>query len=130
MTDIEAIVYTAVKDKLPKGWEISAEYEHNAKGAIRHVTFEEKTNSTYTPSMTVGENHSTVMYEVNIYSNSKKGKRAECKAVRDIIDAELIALGFVRETSQSLPNLADRTIHRINCRYSAVVGTDKTIYRR
>jgi len=67
------------------------------------------------------ENAVTVMYELNVYSNKTKGKRAEAKAIADTADAALQALGFMRIYRQQVPNLKDATIYRIVCRYNGTV---------
>lgn len=76
------------------------------------------------------ENHVSVMYEVNGYSNTTVGKKAECKAIMTLIDKRMMALGFARIMLQPIPNLDDATIYRMVARYSAVISKDKVIYRR
>lgn len=76
------------------------------------------------------ENHVSVMYEVNIYSNKKVGKKSECKAIAALIDEQMLALGFVRTMLQPIPNLDDATIYRMVGRYSAIISKDEVIYRR
>lgn len=76
------------------------------------------------------ENHVTVMYEVNTYSNKTKGKKSECKAIAALIDTEMISLGFTRTMLQPIPNMDDATIYRMTARYTAIVSKNKTIYRR
>lgn len=76
------------------------------------------------------ENHASVMYEVNIYSNKTRGKKAECRAIAALVDERMLALGFARTMLQPIPNFDDSTIYRIVGRYSAVVSKDKAIYRR
>jgi hypothetical protein len=76
------------------------------------------------------ENHVTVMYEVNTYSNKTKGKKSECKAIATLIDNEMISLGFTRTMLQPIPNMDDATIYRMTARYTAIVSKNKTIYRR
>ena len=76
------------------------------------------------------ENHISVMYEVNIYSNKTVGKKSECKAIATLIDEQMLALGFARTMLQPIPNLDDGTIYRMVGRYSAVISKNKVIYRR
>ena len=76
------------------------------------------------------ENHVSVMYEVNIYSNKTVGKKAECKEIATLIDERMLALGFARTMLQPIPNLDDATIYRMVGRYSAVISKNKAIYRR
>ena len=96
------------------------------------VSLVEMDNSAYTRTQTSSsvENHAELMYELNVYSNKKSGKKSECKAIASLIDDELAALGFSRTMLQPIPNLEDATIYRMVGRYRAVVSKDKTIYRR
>ncbi len=76
------------------------------------------------------ENHASLMYEVNIYSNKTVGKKSECKAIAALIDERMLALGFARTMLQPIPNLDDATIYRMVGRYSAVISKNKVLYRR
>ena len=76
------------------------------------------------------ENHASVMYEVNIYSNKTVGKKTECKEIAALIDEQMLALGFARTMLQPIPNLDDATIYRMVGRYSAVISKNKEFFRR
>ena len=76
------------------------------------------------------ENHANVMYEANVYSNKKTGKKSECKKIMALIDEEMTAMGFVRFTLTPVPNEYDSTIYRMVARYRAAVSCDHKIYRR
>ena len=96
------------------------------------VSLMEMSNTAYdrTQSSEGLENHASVMYEVNIYSNKTSGKKSECKAIATLIDNELAALGFSRTMLQPIPNMDDATIYRMTGRYTAVISKDKKLYRR
>lgn len=83
-----------------------------------------------TQSADSSENHATVLYEVNIYSNKKAGKKRECKAIAAVIDGVFNHLGFERIMLRPVENVADGTIYRMIGRYRAVVSEKKVIYRR
>jgi hypothetical protein len=89
-------------------------------------------NTAYDRTQTNGslENHVSVMYEVNVYSNKNSGKKRECKAIAALIDSEFAALGFTRSMLQPIPNMDDATIYRMTGRYTAVISKDKKLYRR
>lgn len=70
-----------------------------------------------------------VMYEVEIYSNTQNGKKAEAKKIMKSVDDILTPLGFRRNLIQQIPNMSDATIFRLLARYSANV-IDNEIYRR
>ena len=92
----------------------------------------EMDNSIYTATQTSdgNENHSSVMYELNVYSNKIRAKKSECKNIISLIDSVMLRYGFTRTMLQPIPNLEDATVYRMVARYSAVVSKDKTIYRR
>lgn len=96
------------------------------------VSLVEMDNQSYQATEDSGssENHASVMYEVNIYSNKSVGKKSECKAIAALIDERMLALGFARTMLQPIPNLDDATIYRMVGRYSAVISKNKSVYRR
>ena len=96
------------------------------------VSLMEMDNQTYQLTEDSGsvENHVSVMYEVNIYSNKTVGKKSECKAIASLIDEQMLALGFARTMLQPIPNLDDATIYRMVGRYSAIISKDKVFFRR
>jgi hypothetical protein len=96
------------------------------------VSLIEMSNTAYDRTQTSGslENHASLMYEVNIYSNKKSGKKSECKEIATLIDNEMATLGFSRTMLQPIPNMDDATIYRITGRYTAVISKDKKLYRR
>ena len=84
-------------------------------------------NTQTTESM---ENHVEVTYELNVYSNRIKGKKAECKEIAGFIDKILIGLNFTRTMLEPIPNQDNATIYRMLGRYRAVIGKTNTIFRR
>lgn len=72
------------------------------------------------------EHNSVVVYEVNVYSNKAKGKKAECKAIADFIDEQFMSRGFERTSFAPIPNMDDATIYRMTGRYRGVVGEDSS----
>ena len=129
-SEIFNIVAKAVRNAYPDVY-ISGEYVKSPP-KFPAVSLIEMGNSTYTKTQTSDsvENHAELMYEVNIYSNKKSGKKSECKAIASLIDNELAALNFSRTMLQPIPNMDDATIYRITGRYKAVVSKDNKIYRR
>lgn len=93
----------------------------------------EMDNSTYLRSLDSSgqENHATVMWQWEAYSNLGSGKKKQTRAIMAIIDGEMQDMGFVRIGSSpaEVPN-ADKTIYRMVARYRATVSKDKTIHRR
>lgn len=95
------------------------------------VLFEEKDNSVYRNGIDNSdtENFANLMYEVNVYSNKKSGKKAEARKIIDSIDNFMYSKGFTRITLTPVPNINDATIYRYTARYTAVASNDKYIYR-
>ena len=128
--DVINTVATVVRAKHP---DISIVGEYVKKPpAFPCVSIVEMDNQSYQRTEDSGssENHASVMYEINCYSNKTVGKKAECKAIMALIDEQMLALGFARTMLQPIPNLDDATIYRMVGRYSAVISKDKVIYRR
>ena len=75
-----------------------------------------------------------VVYEVNVYSNKTKGKKAECKDIIALVDSEFRKLGFTRIMLNPIQNMNDATIYRMYGRYRGEVAVDADgnylVYRR
>jgi len=95
------------------------------------VFIEEVDNSTYIQTIDSGsyENHASVTFELNVYSNKKSGRKAEAKDIFGIADEVLIGWGFSR-MSRTPAQMDDGTKYRIIARYQGVVSKDGIIYRR
>lgn len=134
MIDIENEIFnsvaTEVRNKYP-GIYVVGEYVKTPPN-FPCVSLVEMDNQSYQRTEDSGstENHVSVMYEVNIYSNKTVGKKTECKAIAALIDERMLALGFARTMLQPIPNMDDATIYRMVGRYSAVISKDKVLYRR
>lgn len=87
------------------------------------VTLYEADNRSYRPSddNQLADHQVHVMYECNVYSNAQNGKKAEAKAIADIVDATMQSMKFTRTMRSQIPN-QDRTIYRVTMRFEAVVG--------
>ncbi len=134
MIDIETQVFSRIASKLrednPEMF-VSGEYV-KAPAVFPTVTVEEKANSAYQRTQDSGslENHVSLMYEVNVYSNKQVGRKTQCKELFKIIDHEFQEMGFTRIMKEPVPNLEDGTIYRMIGRYTAVVSTGGIIFRR
>ena len=134
MIDCESEVFSAVADAVREAYPTAFVSGENIRTPPKFpfVSLIEMSNVAYDRTQTSGglENHASVMYEVNIYSNKKSGKKSECKAIAALIDNELATLGFSRTMLQPIPNMDDATIYRMTGRYTAVISKEKTLYRR
>lgn len=134
MVDVENEILTKIATALRAVYDSISIYGEYVKSPATFpaVTIEEKTNSVFerTSDSSSVENHATVMYEINVYSNKKTGKKSECKEIFSIIDSEFAEMGFTRTMKEPIPNMDDATIYRILGRYTAVVSTNNIVYRR
>ena len=134
MIDVENEIYDRVADKLRatfNGIGIAGEYVQSPS-QFPFVSIVEADNTPLQRTQTSdsGENHATVMYEINVYSNKAKGKKAECKAIVAVVDSEMMTMGFTRMMLNPIQNMNDATVYRILGRYRAVVSKTNVIYRR
>lgn len=133
MIDIENEVFNSIATKLRSMFTGISVYgeEILIPSSFPCVTIVEADNYANEATQDSGsaENHARVFYEVDVYSNKSKGKKAECKSILRVIDEMLSDMGFTRRST--IPQTTnDATIYRIKVRYTAVVSINKTIYRR
>lgn len=134
MIDIETEVFNTVsakvREKYPKIY-MTGEYVKSPP-SFPCVSLIETDNQIYRNTRTTEciENHAQLLYEVNVYSNKRSGKKAECKAIIALIDKRMEALGFTRTLLNPVPNEEDATVYRMVARYRAIVSKNKVIYRR
>lgn len=131
---MEAPLFTEVAETLRNtypGITVYGEYVP-APAGFPSVSIVEMDNSTFVPTWSnrATEQYALVMYEVNVYSNITRGKKAQAKAIMDTIDGLLQAYGFERMACQPIQNMNDATIYRMVGRYRAVVSDELMIYRR
>lgn len=129
-TEVFNIISAKVRDKFSKAY-MTGEYVKSPP-SFPCVSLIEVDNQIYRNTRTTEciENHVQVMYEVNVYSNKKNGKKAECKSIIGFVDREMDALGFTRTILNPVPNEEDATVYRMVARYRAIVSKEKIIYRR
>lgn len=134
MIDVENEIFSKVAESVKAVYPtvfMSGEYVRTPS-KFPFVSLIEMSNTAYdrTQSSAGLENHASLMYEVNVYSNKTSGKKSECKAIAALIDEALATLGFSRTMLQPIPNMDDATIYRMTGRYTAVISKDKKLYRR
>lgn len=134
MINVENEIFDTIANSVRNAYpsvSISGEYIRTPS-KFPFVSLIEMSNTAYDRTQSSGglENHASLMYEVNIYSNKTSGKKSECKKIASLIDNEFAALGFSRTMLQPIPNMDDATIYRMTGRYTAVISNDKKLYRR
>lgn len=134
MIDVEREIFTevanAVRAQYTKVY-MTGEYVKQPP-SFPCVSLVEIDNATFRNSQTQNgqENHVAVSYELNVYSNKSKGRKAECKEIASFVDEILQKMNFTRMMLEPVSNMEDATIYRMVGRYRAVIGKDKMIYRR
>lgn len=132
MTDIENIIINRIDNVLRDGgYEnvLGSSYQ-DLPASFPWVFFEQ--SDTYEDSQyhksSRENNYETVVFEADIYSNKKVSPKAECKAILQIIDAEMASLGFERTMAQAMRPTSDMYTARLFARYRATVDSNKYIY--
>ena len=132
--NIESIVFDKISKAIRKSYPNSSVVGEYVKSPSQFpsVSIVEMDNVAYERTQTSGslENHASVSYEVNIYSNKTSGKKSECRAIASLIDDEFATLGFSRTMLQPIPNVDDATIYRMTGRYKGVVSKENYVFRR
>ena len=131
MIDPENEVYTRVatvlRDEVPN-INISGEFV-NEPSSFPHVSFVLSDNSVIPEYTSEINEFAQVMFEVNVYSNKKTGKKTEAKKIMKSIDELMFTMNFRRTALTPVPNLDDGTIYRLVARYVGVTD-GKYFYRR
>ena len=134
MIDIEPEIFDEVSERLMEQYpEVTLAGEYvKSPSDFPFASLVEVDNATFRNSQTTEgqENHVAVMYELNVYSNRKNGKKTECREIAGFIDEIMMSLNFTRIMLEPIPDQYDATISRMLGRYRAVVSKDKTIFRR
>lgn len=134
MIDIETEIFNEVSKRVRKQYPkifMTGEYV-KSPSSFPCVSLIEVDNAVFRKTRTTdsNENHVAVMYELNVYSNKTKGKKAECKEIVAFIDEILREFNFTRIMLEPVPNQDDATIYRMLGRYRAIISKNNTIYRR
>lgn len=133
MIDVESQIYTPIAEALRAafpGISVSGEYVP-APSKFPYVSIVEQDNYTTEAHMDSSEQErfTTLMYEVNVYSNKSPGKKSVCRGVMNTIDKLMYGMNFRRISLSPVPNMENATIYRLVARYRA--ETDGTnLYRR
>lgn len=127
MIDIEPMVFNYVVNALRAQFPDISIYDQMVETPEKFpsVSLVEDDNSEVAENVTfdrLPETACNLMYTANAYSNLQTGKKAQTKAIMDVIDSCMKDMGFTRTMRSQLPNL-DRTIYRITARYTQTYQT-------
>ena len=131
MIDVESKVFQKCADAFraayPNGF-IAGEYVAQPP-KFPAVSVVEMDNNVDERAMDNGniENAVNVMYQVDVYSNLNKGKKAQAKAIVALIDEVLAKYRFVRTFCNPIQNMNDATIYRMTARYRRRITDTETM---
>ena len=83
-----------------------------------------------TVSSASNENHATVMYDLDVFSVKKNGRKQEAKRIASLADEAMLSIGFRRVMFEPVDNVSDSSVFRFKGRYTAVVSKDNIVYGR
>lgn len=88
------------------------------------VVIEEMVNNEADGETDLHEKHSSLMYEINVYDNSKNMLEI-CRKIATVIDGYMSTeMGFKRVVGEPFPNTADSTVYRYLLRYEGYIDTE------
>lgn len=134
MIDIEMTVIGEVSKALREMYGndiyITGEIITGVPSRFPAVCVREASNIIYTKSRDENiENHDTLMYEADVFSNLEEGKKQQAKEIAEIIDSVFCTLGFTRTFCEPVENTSDAAIYRIKLRFTGIVDKQYKIYR-
>lgn len=131
MIDVESAVFQKCADAFraayPNGF-IAGEYVSQPP-KFPAVMVVEMDNNIDERAMDNGnvENAVNVMYQVDVFSNLNKGKKAQAKAIIALIDDVLAQYRFIRTFCNPIQNMNDATIYRMTARYRRRITDTETM---
>jgi hypothetical protein len=131
MIDVESAVFQKCADAFraayPNGF-IAGEYVSQPP-KFPAVMVVEMDNNIDERAMDNGniENAVNVMYQVDVFSNLNKGKKAQAKAIVALIDEVLAQYRFIRTFCNPIQNMNDATIYRMTARYRRRITDTETM---
>jgi hypothetical protein len=131
MIDIESEVFTLISERLKTdfaGIFVSGESVASPSD-FPAVTIVEIDNSTYERSIdsSYQENHASLLYQVDIYSNKTSGKKTQCRTIAATIDSIMFSIGFTRTVLEP-STIEVAGVYRVISRYKAIVSNEKMVY--
>ncbi len=131
MNDIEAKIYspiaTALKAEFPGIFVTSEPVAASAKFPAASIVQQDNYTSIGKTDNTLVERFSTVMFQVDVYSNKQSGKKSQCKEIMSFIDTMMYQKNFTRLSLTPIP-MVDEGYYRYTARYRAETDGE-TMYR-
>ena len=120
MIDCENEVYTRVAQVLRtthSGINITGDYT-NVPASFPHVSIIQSDNKTV-KEFTDEEEMIRIVFDVDVYSNAKSGKKTEAKKIAKTICDVFFSMNFRRLHLMPIPNRDDPTIYRLTASFEA-----------
>lgn len=124
MITIENKVVDSIITALATGYPsatVGSEYTRTT-ARLPYVEVVEMDNSVFERASTLSqiEVMAQLTYEIQIFSNKKSGRKAECKAIAAIVDGVMEGMGFYRIMLNQVLNYEDATIYRMVGRWRKI----------
>lgn len=115
-------IVTALSTGYP-GTTVGSEYTRTT-AKFPFVEVVEMDNSVYKAASYLSqiEVMAQLTYEIQIFSNKKSGRKAECKKIAAIVDGVMESLGFYRMMLNQVLNYEDATVYRMVGRWQKIQG--------
>lgn len=120
MIDCENEVYTRVAQILRtahSGINVTGDYA-NVPSSFPHVSIVQSDSLTV-KGFTDEEEMIQVVFDVDIYSNAKTGKKTEAKKISKTVSDAFFSMNFRRLHLMPVPNRDDPTIYRLTASFEA-----------
>lgn len=105
------------------------DYDRNST-QFPHVTIAEKGNIFADKELDNQEKHSSLVFDINIYDNSKN-RMEICSTLALVVNQYMSeTMGFNRVVSEPMPNLLDATIYRVFQRYDCIIDNETGLITR
>lgn len=131
MIEIEAKVYspiyTALRNQYNGIYVTSEPAPTPSKPLAVSIVQQDSYSSPRKQDNTLREKFSTVMFQVDVYSNLQTGKKSQCKEVMNFIDEMMFKLNFMRLSLNPVP-MEDNGYYRLTARYRAETDGE-SLYR-
>lgn len=110
---------------------VTSRTETTALSTFPAVSIAQKNSANYTRTRDADpENHVSVMYEINIYTNGETDKEQTAQKIRNYISDLMLSKGFNRTVCEPIDNISNMSIYRIVMRFTGIIGKDNFVYSR
>ena len=113
---------------LYKGIQVKGEYVKTPT-KFPTVTIDEISNIPVHLDSAKVNKYAEVVYRVQVFSNSKDGKRAQAREIYNAIDNKLMEMGLFAKTYTSTPTIYNSEVYTITATFGGIIGENGVVYR-